>query len=38
MITMLNEKGKGGKNISKDNYCYVKICIRKRPKGNSPKC
>lgn len=37
MITMLSEKGKI-KNISKDNCYYVKICIRKRLKGNSPKC
>lgn len=25
------------KNISKDNYYYVKICIRKRLEGNSTK-
>ena len=25
-------------NISEDNYYYVKICIGKRLKGNSPKC
>lgn len=37
LISMLSEK-KDGKNISKDNYCYVKICIRKGLKGNSPKC
>lgn len=29
MITMLSEKDRKIKNISKDNYYYVKICIRK---------
>lgn len=37
MITMLSKKG-NTKDISKDNYYHVKICIRKRLKGNLPKC
>ena len=37
LITTLSEK-RGDKNLSTDNYCYVKICIRKGLKGKSPKC
>lgn len=37
MITMLSEK-REGKNISKDNCYYVKICRRKKLKQNSLKC
>lgn len=38
MIATLSEKKGKKESISKDNYPYVKICIRKRLKGNSPKC
>ena len=31
-------KKENTQNISEDNYYYVKICIRRRLKGNSPKC